>query len=280
MKKNILYLMILIAMFFVNVEVDAESHDVTAKYEMTHNVVLFEETLNDGSVEIDLGNYSLEFSSTLKNIKIVLIKAEGDANNYAKAFTKNNENYYLLFYKNGQKITTGSISVTLKENNKVLKVYDNDGEVIESSSENIFLNSNNYFITITNGINDDESGYKVIDVNSSIDDFDEVNEDSMIEVYNSKNVKVDDYSNLGTGYKVIITNQEETIEYIIIVKGEVTGDAKINLNDVTRLYHYYKNIIEMDDIFVLAGDVAGQNTINLNDVTKLYHYYKGIISNL
>ena len=36
----------------------------------------------------------------------------------------------------------------------------------------------------------------------------------------------------------------------------------------------------MTDAYVLAGDVATNNVINLNDITKIYHYHKKFISDL
>ena len=36
----------------------------------------------------------------------------------------------------------------------------------------------------------------------------------------------------------------------------------------------------MDNVFSIAGDVAKNDIINLNDVTKLYHYYKKLIPSL
>jgi len=91
---------------------------------------------------------------------------------------------------------------------------------------------------------------------------------------------MDNNKPLGTGYKVLINNAGVIKEYKIVVKGDTTGDAKINLNDITRLYHYYKKIEQMDEPFILAGDVANNGIINLNDITKIYHFYKKIISHL
>ena len=137
-------------------------------------------------------------------------------------------------------------------------------------------------MTISNIIDIEDNNYKIIDVNSTIEDLKdiEINSNSNIQIYNYKNISIEKTQQLGTGYRVIVNNLGNISEYKIIVKGDITGDAKINLNDITRLYHYYKKIEQMDNIFVLAGDVANNNVINLNDITKIYHYYKGIIQSL
>ena len=69
------------------------------------------------------------------------------------------------------------------------------------------------------------------------------------------NILFNDYLNA-------IENKDEIVEHQIVVKGDTTGDANINLNDITRLYHYYKKIEQMDEPFILAGDVANNDIIN------------------
>ena len=137
-------------------------------------------------------------------------------------------------------------------------------------------------MTVTNKIENEDSNYQIINIDSFVEDLKEIeiNSNSTVKIYNYKNALIDKTQKLGTGYRVVINNSGNIKEHKIIARGDTTGDAKINLNDITRLYHYYKKIEQMDNIFVLAGDVANNNVINLNDITKLYHYYKGIIQGL
>ena len=273
---------ILFAYLFICNNVLAKTHDVQAKYETSYNVNLVTTTINKGTKNIKLDDYSLTISTTLNNINIVIIKVEGKENEYVKSITKNNENYYVAFYQNGKKINESNVDIDIQNSNKVLNIYDNEGNIIDTSNNSINLRKNNYFMTISNIIDNEDNNYKIIDVNSFIEDLKdiEINSNSNIQIYNYKNISIEKTQQLGTGYRVIVNNLGNISEYKIIVKGDITGDAKINLNDITRLYHYYKNIEQMDNIFVLAGDVANNNVINLNDITKIYHYYKGIIQSL
>lgn len=260
----------------------ADTHDVKAKYEKIYNVELSNITLNDDTQEMTLGESLLEFSTTQKHIKVVVIKVENEENNYVKSFTNNNENYYIGFYKEEKKLTTSNIKIKIKNANNVLSIFDNNGNIVEVSDETIYLNNNNYFMTITNKIENNNENYRIIDVNSFLEDLEniELNNNSTVNIYNYKNILMDNNKPLGTGSKVIINNSEIIKEYKIVVKGDTTGDAKINLNDITRLYHYYKKIEQMDEPFVIAGDVAKNDIINLNDITKIYHFYKNIIPKL
>lgn len=281
MEKK-LFLIAVLCLCLINWKVNAQSKDIEAKYETSYNVELVSVSLNNNYKFFVIDNYEFEVSTTTNNIEIVVIKASGDANNYAKKFSGSNDNYYLIIYQNGEKINTSNVSIKINSTSKVLNVYKNNGKLLEKSNEKISLTANNYFFVITDTIDIGENNYVVTDNDNRVDNVDdiEISDDSVIEIYNSKDIKVDNTSVLGTNYKVIITTGTEVKKYVIIVKGDTTGDGKINLNDITRLYHYYKGIELMDECYVLAGDVASNQIINLNDVTKLYHYYKNIITSL
>lgn len=281
MEKK-LFLIAVLCLCLINWKVNAQSKDIEAKYEISYNVELVSVSLNNNYKFFVIDNYEFEVSTTTNNIEIVVIKASGDANNYAKKFSGSNDNYYLIIYQNGEKINTSNVSIKINSTSKVLNVYKNNGKLLEKSNEKISLTANDYFFVITDTIDIGENNYVVTDNDNRVDNVDdiEISDDSVIEIYNSKDIKVDNTSVLGTNYKVIITTGTEVKKYVIIVKGDTTGDGKINLNDITRLYHYYKGIELMDECYVLAGDVASNQIINLNDVTKLYHYYKNIITSL
>lgn len=281
MEKK-LFLIAILCLCLINCKVNAQSKDIEAKYETSYNVELVSVHLNNNSKYFVIDNYEFEVSTTTNNIEIVIIRASGDASNYAKKFSGSNDNYYLIIYQNGEKINTSNVSIKINSTSKVLNVYKNNGKLLEKSNEKISLTANDYFFVITDTIDIGENNYVVTNNGNRVDNVNdiEISDDSVIEIYNSKDIKVDNTSVLGTNYKVIITTGTEVKKYVIIVKGDTTGDGKINLNDITRLYHYYKGIELMDECYVLAGDVASNQIINLNDVTKLYHYYKNIITSL
>ena len=85
-----------------------------------------------------------------------------------------------------------------------------------------------------------------------------------------------DKSVIATG--AIIKKGNET--YKVAVKGDITGDGIIEINDVSKLYRYYRNRITMTSEYVKASEVTGDNIIEINDVSKLYRYYRGRINTL
>ena len=62
--------------------------------------------------------------------------------------------------------------------------------------------------------------------------------------------------------------------------GDITGSGNIFIGDISKLYRYYKGVLELDREYFLAGDVTYDNKISINDIAKLYQHYKGIISKL
>lgn len=278
MKIKVLMTFFIICLFLINCDVYASGKDVQANYKKSYNEEIVFDTLNQNTIKLEMDDLKIEVSSLEKNIDVILIKASKDANDYAKAFTGTTNNYYLAYYKNDKKINIES-EVLIKTKDKVLNVYNNSGKLLEKSNEKISLNENDYFLAITDLINTDTSNYLTLNINNTIEsaDFDS---NATIEVYNSKDVKISNTDKLGTNYKVIVTKAGEKTIYTIVTKGDTTGDARITLPDVTRLYHHYKGIENMPEAFTLAGDVATNNIINLNDITKIYHYYKGIITEL
>ena len=58
--------------------------------------------------------------------------------------------------------------------------------------------------------------------------------------------------------------------------GDVTGDGKINIMDVVKLYAHVKGTPITDEYALACGDVSGDGKINIMDVVKLYAHVKGV----
>ena len=64
--------------------------------------------------------------------------------------------------------------------------------------------------------------------------------------------------------------------YLEVVDGDLTGDGKVNIADVSRLYAHIRgaNLITSDFLLAL-GNTTGDNRVNIADVSKLYNTVKG-----
>ena len=64
---------------------------------------------------------------------------------------------------------------------------------------------------------------------------------------------------------------------MVSVVGDVTGDGRAEITDITKLYRYLKGKSNLSDIEKKAGDVTGDDEVNITDITKMYRYLKGKI---
>ncbi len=278
MKKVISIMILFIMIFIISPKVYAYSKDIEVKVEKTTNVTLKKGTINNNSISLTMDDYSFQISSSLNNLEVIIIKVENEAYDYINSKTNSNQNYYISFYQNNQKVSNPKAKIKITNDEKMLNVFNNEGELLYKDDKNISLDKNDYFITVTDKVNLQSEKFLLIDEDTSLEEISNivVNSGATVEVYNSKNEKININSDLGTDYRVVIKNGDEINEYIIITDGDVTGDAEINFFDVTKLYHYTKGMIDLKETFEIAGDFARDGSIDFIDVTKLYHYTKGI----
>lgn len=65
-------------------------------------------------------------------------------------------------------------------------------------------------------------------------------------------------------------------EVVLLVKGDVSGDGKINIADTSKVYGHVKGTgILADPIACFAADVSGDGKINVADTSKIYANVKG-----
>ena len=121
------------------------------------------------------------------------------------------------------------------------------------------------------------AGTKISELKSKISTSGEINY-----ISNDGNA-VEDNDIIKTGDKVSININGKESEYSISVLGDVTGDGEIKINDVSKIYRFFKGRITSDtfgDIYVSAGDVTKDGDIKINDVSKIYRFFKGRITSL
>ena len=75
----------------------------------------------------------------------------------------------------------------------------------------------------------------------------------------------------GATCKAVIEAEEEEE----ILAGDVTGDGKINIMDVVKLYAKVKGVADLDEAAIKRADYTGDGKLNIMDVVKLYAYVKG-----
>lgn len=60
-------------------------------------------------------------------------------------------------------------------------------------------------------------------------------------------------------------------------KGDVNGDGKVNIDDVTLIQKYIANMAELDSIQLKAADLNGDENANIDDVTMIQKFLAGMV---
>ncbi|MEG1980986.1 MAG: dockerin type I repeat-containing protein [Clostridia bacterium] len=77
--------------------------------------------------------------------------------------------------------------------------------------------------------------------------------------------------NIGTGMTVKI-NSGTPKTYTAIVTGDVSGDGKINIQDLQKCNNYILKIAELNGVYFTATDINGDNKINIQDLQKINNH--------
>lgn len=90
-------------------------------------------------------------------------------------------------------------------------------------------------------------------------------------------LKVEKTNHVAREYKVTVSGDAVQQDAKVCLKGDLTGDGKVNTADVGRLYAHVRGTRLLTDDYALScGNVAGIDaTINTADVGRLYAHVKG-----
>ena len=97
------------------------------------------------------------------------------------------------------------------------------------------------------------------------------NDNDLLFVYDSEDQnEIDNNQQLGTGMIIkLIKNNRENDRDTIVVKGEVTGDGLIKINDVVKVVSHVAEVETLEGIWFEAGDFSSDGQIKINDVVAI-----------
>ena len=122
------------------------------------------------------------------------------------------------------------------------------------------------FNCIINKIN---HGTNIEDIKSKI------NTSGQVSVLDKNGNVIEDITNkkIGTGYKFKIDMTGNTFEYVVSVRGDVTGEGDINVNDVVGVSRHVIKGNYLEGIeYINASDINSDNKVDINDVIRLAKY--------
>ncbi len=65
-------------------------------------------------------------------------------------------------------------------------------------------------------------------------------------------------------------------DYIVIIKGDVSGDGIVNSTDFVQIRKKFLGLYEMNDTQLLAADTSGEGTINSTDYMQVRRHFLGV----
>ena len=120
---------------------------------------------------------------------------------------------------------------------------------------------------------DEDSGYLIntpekITVEQLKSNFE--NQDIIIR--NANGDVLSDTSSVGTGYVVQLVVDDEVIdETTVVVKGDISGDGKINVLDMVQLFNFVQGTSTLEGAYKEAAYISNDATINVLDLVTLFN---------
>ena len=249
-----------------NIEIDDGSDNV---FEI---VVLAEDGVT--SVTYTLNIHELSSDSYLQSLTIDNLGFNFDKNILEYKLNTELDEININAISNNEKSTISGIG------KKILELGSNSFNIIVTAEDNstrtYTLNVNKVKIEdnkiIFNGltVNEDKKYIYKIEVGTSIDTIiNSVSTNGKVSV-----IRDNDTSITATGQKLKIDFDDYSVEYIIIVKGDVNGDGKVTLSDITTALKGYRKKIDFTDYMFTAIDFNDDGEFKLSDIVSHLKYYK------
>ena len=85
---------------------------------------------------------------------------------------------------------------------------------------------------------------------------------------------------VGTGMILQLKLKEQIKNIVLVVRGDINGDAKITFSDITLLNKHRLNKSKLDKIKALAANVNEDQVVDFKDLLKLNKYRLNKITKL
>ena len=281
----------------LNFNIKTVLNDVNADYKLYKIKGDYSEEIDGNNIKIDDGSDNVfeivvlaEDGVTSENYTLNIHELSSDS--YLQSLTIDNLGFNfdknILEYNLNTELDEINISaISSNENStisgigkKILELGNNSFNIIVTAEDNstrtYTLNVNKVKMEdnkiIFNGltVNEDKNYIYKIEVGTSIDTIiNSVSTNGKVSV-----IRDNDISITATGQKLKIDFDDYSVEYIIIVKGDVNGDGKVTLSDITTALKGYRKKIDFTDYMFTAIDFNDDGEFKLSDIVSHLKYYK------
>lgn len=96
-----------------------------------------------------------------------------------------------------------------------------------------------------------------------------ISSSASIIISDKNNTLVSTQETLKTGYKITITNNNNTETIAVVIRGDNTGDGKTTVADLLALQQHLLKTKVLTDEYYLASDVDNDSNVTVNDLLKI-----------
>lgn len=276
-----------------NVSIDVNLNDTNASYkifnasgrQLTSNSIEIEDG-SDNKFEIVvlaenkidtttyiLNIHELNSDNYLSMLNVDEVPFDFDRNIFEYNLTTILESVTISASGNDKSVITGlgTYDLQLGENSfNVVVTAEDESEKVYTLNITREEKPADYYEFKTLTTNEDKKYIYNIEVGTSLDDIiSDIDTNGKVSIVKENNVAV-----AATGQKLRIVFDDNYVEYIIIVKGDINGDGEVKLFDLTSSLKVFKKKITLEDYQVLAVDFDGNGVVSLADVVNHLKYFK------
>ncbi|MBQ2872825.1 MAG: hypothetical protein IJE89_02375 [Bacilli bacterium] len=221
----------------------------------------------DGKVIKNFNLYNINLDNYELIDKNIIIRGGVSYENFISNISSNNEDIEYMLFNNDIEVTDGFVTDKM-----ILKVYYDDSQIDEYTISNNYVDFNNNL-----SVNKDKNIVGNIIIGNTIGNILEmIDTNGSVSILDKDNNLVENTNNkLRTGDKIKVTFGEEEFVYTISVKGDLTSDGIISMDDIYKISnHIIKNDLITLDEYLEASDYDNNGKIDINDVIKMTRYIK------
>ena len=162
-------------------------------------------------------------------------------------------------YKGETLVTSGNI-----EEGMILKVSNQEGEIKKYTITDEFINVDELEIDEHGFVSKYDSGktYQKIQ--------DDIGTSGSVSFVDAEGKELENSDIIRTGSKVVISTEDESQEYTIVVYGDINGDGKITMSDLVKSANYLiDETIISENCYKEAIDVTKDGNVRMSDIIKL-----------
>ena len=94
-------------------------------------------------------------------------------------------------------------------------------------------------------------------------------------ITDSSNNQITNSTYIGTGYKLTITLNNETKTYTFVIKGDTSGDGKINSLDLLQILKHINGDKKLTSSYLKAADTSLDGKVNTLDLLQVLKHING-----